>query len=214
MQESQKRDLRKMATSHNSIDCTAKPLTHCPVCRYDLTGLPKTHACPECGFEYDESMRTWTNRHGIWWFALHISCLLFIAFFLIVAIWNRRIYSLICDVAMLAMLISVIRKSRSRRCLVMSGRGLYIQQIKSKKIVFYPWSDIRLHSGTIVDISTPRTLWGLMNTDLTPYTSIYHVSAEGKINKRIPLPIEHASRKQRKMVYEEIYKKWHQATHP
>lgn len=33
--------------------------THCPVCRYDLTGLPKNYTCPECGFEYDETMRVW-----------------------------------------------------------------------------------------------------------------------------------------------------------
>jgi hypothetical protein len=26
----------------------------CPVCEYDLAGLPAAHACPECGFEYDE----------------------------------------------------------------------------------------------------------------------------------------------------------------
>lgn len=25
----------------------------CPVCRYTLHGLPSTHRCPECGFEYD-----------------------------------------------------------------------------------------------------------------------------------------------------------------
>lgn len=36
-----------------------QPLTHCPVCKYDLTGLPTDHRCPECGFEYEESMRLW-----------------------------------------------------------------------------------------------------------------------------------------------------------
>jgi hypothetical protein len=29
-------------------------LTTCPVCQYDLAGLPRAHRCPECGFEYDE----------------------------------------------------------------------------------------------------------------------------------------------------------------
>jgi hypothetical protein len=28
----------------------------CPRCNYDLTGLPAAHRCPECGFEYDETM--------------------------------------------------------------------------------------------------------------------------------------------------------------
>ncbi len=34
-------------------------LTHCPVCRYDLRGLPREHRCPECGFCYDETTRVW-----------------------------------------------------------------------------------------------------------------------------------------------------------
>jgi len=28
-------------------------LTHCPICIYDLTGLPDEHRCPECGYDYD-----------------------------------------------------------------------------------------------------------------------------------------------------------------
>ena len=31
-------------------------LTHCYRCNYDLAGLPASHHCPECGFEYDDSM--------------------------------------------------------------------------------------------------------------------------------------------------------------
>ena len=28
-------------------------LRRCPFCRYDLTGLPAIHTCPECGLAYD-----------------------------------------------------------------------------------------------------------------------------------------------------------------
>jgi hypothetical protein len=42
------------------MNITSQPLAHCPVCRYDLTGLPKNHRCPECGFEYDETMQVWS----------------------------------------------------------------------------------------------------------------------------------------------------------
>ncbi len=31
-------------------------LRRCPVCDYSLDGLPRRHRCPECAFEYDESM--------------------------------------------------------------------------------------------------------------------------------------------------------------
>ncbi len=43
------------------------PITKCPMCRYDLSGLPKNHQCPECGFEYDETMRVWYVRKTTWW---------------------------------------------------------------------------------------------------------------------------------------------------
>ncbi|HEV2295476.1 MAG TPA: hypothetical protein VGR35_16625 [Tepidisphaeraceae bacterium] len=29
----------------------------CPVCEYDLQGLPLVHRCPECGFAYDRNAR-------------------------------------------------------------------------------------------------------------------------------------------------------------
>ncbi len=35
------------------------PLRRCPVCRYDLQGLPANHNCPECGFTYDDTMQIW-----------------------------------------------------------------------------------------------------------------------------------------------------------
>lgn len=41
------------------MSVTSSEFTHCPVCRYDLTGLPKEHRCPECSFEYDETMTVW-----------------------------------------------------------------------------------------------------------------------------------------------------------
>ena len=41
------------------MNAVSQPLTRCSVCRYDLTGLPNTHRCPECGFAYDDSMTVW-----------------------------------------------------------------------------------------------------------------------------------------------------------
>lgn len=35
---------------------------NCPMCDYPLTGLPAAHACPECGFRYDENTRVWVGE--------------------------------------------------------------------------------------------------------------------------------------------------------
>ena len=85
-------------------------------------------------------------------------------------------YTLVIDVMFAGMVIYMIRGFRSRPCLVMSDDGLYMQRSKSGEVTFYPWTEIQLVPGTIVDEKTPRTLWGLMTTDLTPYTNFYHVS--------------------------------------
>jgi len=45
---------------------SGEPLTNCPACRYDLTGLPADHRCPECGFEYDETTIMWHGSRR-WW---------------------------------------------------------------------------------------------------------------------------------------------------
>ena len=47
-----------MPMNHGAADAT-KMTTRCPVCRYDLRGLPAEHRCPECGLGIDDSMRTW-----------------------------------------------------------------------------------------------------------------------------------------------------------
>ena len=47
--------------NHGAADAT-KMTTRCPVCRYDLRGLPAEHRCPECGLGIDDSMNTWRMR--------------------------------------------------------------------------------------------------------------------------------------------------------
>ena len=47
---------------NNTADAT-EPTLRCPYCRYDLTGLPGPHRCPECGFEYGEGARSWESPY-------------------------------------------------------------------------------------------------------------------------------------------------------
>ncbi|MCH8853367.1 MAG: hypothetical protein IID41_12065 [Planctomycetes bacterium] len=37
----------------------AHRLGKCPICDYNLRGLPNTHRCPECGWFYDAQTRIW-----------------------------------------------------------------------------------------------------------------------------------------------------------
>lgn len=37
----------------------ARRLGKCPICSYNLRGLPSTHRCPECGWFYDAQTRIW-----------------------------------------------------------------------------------------------------------------------------------------------------------
>ncbi len=48
------------------MSASGKPLKNCPVCVYPLTGWPRTCCCPECGFEYDESMIAWVGSSLDW----------------------------------------------------------------------------------------------------------------------------------------------------
>ena len=40
-------------------------IANCPLCDYDLKGLPTEHKCPECGYEYDNAtivLPCWTSK--------------------------------------------------------------------------------------------------------------------------------------------------------
>jgi len=46
----------KAAAGHES-DAFIQVDWPCPLCAYNLKGLPQTHRCPECGFEYDPNAK-------------------------------------------------------------------------------------------------------------------------------------------------------------
>jgi hypothetical protein len=49
-------------------------ITHCPICRYSLEGLPERHRCPECAFEYDKSETAFhpPPRGRVWWLGFYV----------------------------------------------------------------------------------------------------------------------------------------------
>jgi hypothetical protein len=53
-----------MAVNSSTTDHELR-LMHCPGCGYDLSGLPREHWCPECGFRYQTSMFDLPPHRGI-----------------------------------------------------------------------------------------------------------------------------------------------------
>ena len=47
-------------SAHDEQTCsTAYRLGKCPICGYNLRGLPSKYSCPECGWPYDAQTRIW-----------------------------------------------------------------------------------------------------------------------------------------------------------
>jgi len=127
-----------------SSDGLPKPLTACPQCRYDLTGLPRTHTCPECGFEYDESMRAWAYKGPR--FADHVLNGAFVLVF-VVPSWvfvlgvacttKSLLWAGIVTVGSALLLASCYVRS----CLVASDTGVILCGRK-RRYARYPWTSI------------------------------------------------------------------------
>ena len=128
------------------MNTSGQPITRCPVCRYDLTGLPKHHRCPECGFEYDETMRWWPGRKPSLWPA---AIILFINswFFLLPLIYGaalqiftpRYVLSLLLVPALL--LIITIVGYRNPSFLVIANKGVFLK-LALRRLQFFPWPEL------------------------------------------------------------------------
>ncbi len=61
--ESGKRHPEPPGNSESAPEERTRSVAHrlgkCPICSYNLRGLPNTHRCPECGWFYDTQTRIW-----------------------------------------------------------------------------------------------------------------------------------------------------------
>lgn len=125
------------------------PITECPICRYSLEGLPRDHQCPECGFEYDETMRVWRTKLSLA-FAV-VPVLIFAAFFLLVAIqlWQsgRLGYLRTNAVPWLCLFFPIVANLANyfllREFIVVGKSGLTFK-VGYRKPLFRPWKDVQL----------------------------------------------------------------------
>jgi hypothetical protein len=130
---------------------TTEPLLECPVCRYDLRGLPQKHRCPECGFEYDETTYVWP-RGGVQYFSLLPTVLFFtllFSFFGILQLVRGGIRSGTDSLTVLNAALSLfgfflwVKFWRSRPFLAVSASGIaYRMPLRAVRSI--PWNEIEI----------------------------------------------------------------------
>ena len=130
-----------------------EPITKCPVCRYDLTGLPTNHRCPECGFEYDETMRIWT-AYGVptwrWiiWVSLAVMLGAFSTLNLLGALWMHR-SDVGFDGFQLLMALICTKHAMSLRAMpyvVVGQRGLVVK-MGLQRARWFEWANVQFLIG-------------------------------------------------------------------
>jgi hypothetical protein len=125
----------------------------CPVCNYDLRGLPIPHRCPECGSEYDEHTRVWRPR-GPW--AQFVADLVVATIALPATIgvlfraatrgWSFRegvTDTIIWPVVLVLCAYPVIRvyvANRRGRCVALTPGGVFVRTAELEKLI--PWRTI------------------------------------------------------------------------
>lgn len=135
---------------------TGQPITECPVCRYNLTGLPKNHRCPECGLEYDESMRIWRPPRAS--MRARVSRILNSALAWSIVIlaaigWKSRDFpstGVILLFGAVSLLVVAGFHAERTRCFVVVGRGGLIYKRPFRRTASTLWSHVEFDPKTQV----------------------------------------------------------------
>ena len=111
-------------------------ITHCPICRYTLAGLPEKHRCPECGFEYNKDATAFfpPPRGRVWWVGFY-GAIVIVAVFAFIYWYFPGSIGLFPVLYSSALLIGSFRRKRkaeSAAVLVMDDR---VDEIKDGRIV-------------------------------------------------------------------------------
>ncbi len=177
------------------MELSGDALTECPACHYDLTGLPKTHRCPECGFEYDETMRVlWTpDRRARWLFVIEIILLaLFAPQFVALSLKGFDGWQAYCGVAWLvgvAFYVPLLWRARRTRAFVLVGAEGLCYRAWLSRVERIPWQSVRYPGETRIP---HRTVAGRM--------------------RAIRLPMRRVFESERWRVEVTVYQAWREAT--
>lgn len=146
------------------------PITECPVCRYNLDGLPRNYHCPECGFEYEETMRAWRTTLPkaivVLWIlpVMIVCCTALLRLFLRPgkAIATTSMFTFV--MLPLSCLINACAFRRMQGFIIVGNAGVFFRFKSQKLVQFRPWHEVRLRDSIwLTDImigspSLPRYL--------------------------------------------------------
>jgi|CXWL01.1.fsa_nt_gi hypothetical protein len=214
------------------MNASGEPITTCPVCRYDLTGLPKNHTCPECGFEYDESMRIWIAPK-LGWILTVISLMpqvLFLGMFVYFGTKVRipaYVYALVCFGALLVpclLLVLTILDRRRRSFMVVSNKGLHLGDVR--KLEFTPWNELTVPPPSESWLRRPIESAPLsrkqrfqswlslrvLTRDLGGFNFHRTIFKKGAWQKPLRLQFGSCNAKTRRAAYDDLYKRWLRAS--
>jgi len=223
----------KSRKTSSHMNASGEPITKCPVCRYDLTGLSKNHTCPECGFQYDESMRIWFAKKPGW--ILVIISFVPVLIMLGMLFWaatktavpSQLYVKSIMGGSIIPVLLAVLTLlgRRQRSFVVVSDGGLSIKT-GAKKVRFLPWGQLFVpapenswwRKPTMLQeetqqLSLIKTCKRLLTRDLGGLnlrSTLFEITAKDGETQSKPLRLltGSISPKKRRALHRQIYDRW------
>ncbi len=129
------------------------PIQVCPVCNYDLQSLPRNYRCPECGFEYEETMRVWVVSTHLAFKIIAYSLLGFSTLMLFVSILHHgftarmRGFFFVPLILFLSSLIVAFVLGGWLRGFIVVGKHGVTHKYGLQKMAFRAWNEVRLNDS-------------------------------------------------------------------
>ena len=199
------------------------------MCRYNLTGLPREHRCPECGFEYTATMRVWQTAPFSR--SESITAILFgpgLAVLILIAVrlagspgFPTGSLLVLLAVIGLTPLIGMTIRMRSTRAFITLDKDRLVLRSMLGRVRTFAWSELWIPDPDRWMMRPPSNSpvqtrgWLSKWRDLTRWRSneCYYIyrrvsTASGMRYRRITLPVLHANYAGRCSLHRELYDEW------